>query len=131
MNKTSEETFVKKFTEREKRDRLIYELFSKKKRENAIQNIFYALDERYCVLHDNKITDEKLLEAAKKYVGENQDCYVIADGEDDGKILPFKTAFQNLTRTAGMYYIICENKTVLAKEEVFDCAPCKKLLFRE
>lgn len=131
MIRETEENFVKKFICKDKRDRVLFELCSGKKRGNVVQRIFYELDEKYSVISDNKTEDEEFFKAACKFINKNDNCYVIADCNDDGKILPIKTAFANMAQSAGVYYIICDNKVVLAKEEVCFGAPCKKLLFRE
>ncbi len=131
MIKETEENFVKKFIRKDKRDRVLFELYSVKKCGNAVQRIFYELDEKYSIISDNRTDDEVFFKAAYKFINKNDSCYVIADCNDDGKILPIKTACANMAQTAGVYYIICDNKVVLAKEEVCYGAPCKKLLFRE
>lgn len=131
MDKVIEETFVKKFILKEKRERVLYELNSVKKRNQVIHNLMNFLDKRFAVLYESKITDEGMRSLLKQYYNINKECYVIADSNDDGKVIPFKKAFAHMTEGCVDYLIILGNSTVVMKEEVVFGTPAKIILHRE
>lgn len=128
MNKEIEEKFVKTFVERDKRDRLLFELLSKKKRDIAIQRLYNSLDRKYKVIEDNKIKDKELLSVIKPYINMEAPCYVIADSVDDGNILPFKTAFDKMINGGMAYAILYGDNIVIMKDEMYYGAPMKIFL---
>ena len=131
MDKSIEEKFVKKFILKDKRERTIFELGSRKKRIQTILRLVNYADERYAILCDSKIKDADLLKRITDFYNINSDCYVIAEHSDDGKKLPFKTAFENMCDGCGVYVIICNENLVVMKDEVVYGAPVKMLLYRK
>ncbi len=131
MDKTIEEKFVKNFIVKDKRERTLHELLSKKKRANIMQRLYDLIDRKYAVLEKSVISDEELLSEVKKYFNTNNDCYVISDSSDDGQVMPFKQAFENMMRYEVAYAIICNDTTALIAEEYNTYGtPFKMLLHR-
>lgn len=130
-NKEIEEKFVKNFIVKDKRERILFELNSTKKRELAIQRIYNLLDKRFAVLEDSEASNEKLITTLKKYFNTNSECYVISETADDGKVLPFRQAFENMIKYEVNYLIICNDNTVLMAEEYNTFgSPCKIILHK-
>ena len=130
MDRSIEEKFVKNFIVKDKRERILYELNSPKKRSEAIRHIcFSAYDDRYMVFEDSKISYDELLSVVKKYINMEKDCYVISDSGDDGKLLPFKVAFANMLESEMSYVIICgENIALFGTEYEVPDTPCRFIL---
>lgn len=131
MDKEIEEKFVKNFIVKDKRERLIHELSSVKKRESAIQRIYNLLDRKFAVLEDAKISEDELILVVKKYFNINKECYVITEIDDDGQTLSFKQAFENMIRYEVNYLIICDGNTVLMSEEYNTYGAPHKLLLHK
>ncbi|PGU12510.1 hypothetical protein COD22_31025, partial [Bacillus thuringiensis] len=93
MDKEYEEAFVKKFFSKRLRDRVLFELFSPKKRRDALwrlnHNYSVALNEKYIVSITQRIANiDELLQLLKNH-GAEDNCYVMSLNEDiDGKHLP-------------------------------------------
>lgn len=117
MDKVIEENFVKRFIVRSKRDRVLYELHSPNKRSHIIQKISEFMNDNFIVFCEKKVSTEKLLSEIKRYTEINNMCYVIGDCSDDGHNLRFIDAFNNMMDSGREYIIICENNTVIIKEE--------------
>ena len=117
MDKFIEENFVNTFVVKDKRERILYELGSAKKRGEALHRLFYLLDKKFAVLEKSDINEDEITAAVKIYYNINKDCYILSETDDDGKILPFKTALKNMLRYEVNYFIVCGNNTVLACEE--------------
>ena len=128
MDKNIEELFVKKFIVKDKRERILYELSSEKKRKDRTYRIYGDLDKRYLV-YTGQLSEKDFPDEVKKSVGRKTDCYVIADGVDDGTTLPFGKAFDNLVQSAGAYFIFCAPNVVIAKDEVDYGAPSQCILY--
>lgn len=133
MDRLIEERFVKNFVVKEKRERILHELNSPKKRREGIRRIcFSACDSRYTVFQDSKLSDEELFAEVKKYIDVKKECYVIADSSDDGKFLPFKEAFDNMFEFEMSYIIICsENLALLGTEYEVPYPPCRFILCKD
>ena len=132
MNKEIEEQFVKNFIVKDKCERMIYELASAKKRESALQRMYSLLDRKFAVLENNNISDEELVSVLKKYFNTNNECYIISETDDDGKVIPFKQALENMNRYEVNYLIICNDNTALMSEEYTTYgAPYKIILHKE
>lgn len=127
MEKEIEEKFVNTFIVKEKRNRILFELCSNKKRGEAIQKLIGALDDRYNVFRDSKVQEDEFLSVIKKYYDINKTCYVIADDSIDGKVLPFKTALNFMMESGGVYVLVCGDNLIIAKEEY--CYNTTKLIF--
>ena len=117
MNKEIEEKFVNNFLVKDKRERIIHELGSAKKRESALQRIYSLLDRKYAVLESNNVSDEELISVLKKYFNTNHECYIISETDDDCKVIPFQQALENMNRYEVNYLIICNDNTALMSEE--------------
>ena len=131
MDKLIEENFVDKFIVKEKRERTLFELNSAKKRSQIIQRLFNLIDERYTVLSKSKITEEDILKIINQYADINKSSYIIADCCDDGKKLPFKKAVVNMLNYGVCYIIICNDDTVIMRDEVCFGAPPMYILHRK
>ncbi len=128
MDKIAEQKIVSKFIVREKRKRILYELFNPKKREQVIHSLINYLDERYVVLNDLKISEEEFLKQANMYVDRKTECYVIADSCHDGKIMSLKTAIKNMFESCTDYLIFCNESVLLIKEEFVFKGTAKMIL---
>ncbi|MDE6442264.1 MAG: hypothetical protein K2L12_05900 [Clostridia bacterium] len=117
MNREIEEKFINNFIVKDKRERIRFELSSAKKRETVIQRIYNLLDRKFAVLEDPKVSDEELKSVLKKYFNPNKECYIISESDDDGRVMPFKQAFENMIDFEVNYLIICDENTVLMSEE--------------
>ncbi|WP_242237398.1 hypothetical protein [Bacillus cereus group sp. BfR-BA-01316] len=101
MDKEYEETFVKKFFSKRLRDRVLFELFSPKKRRDALwrlnHNYNVVLNEKYIVSITQRIANtDELLQLLKNY-GAQDSCYVMSLNEDvDGKHLPLHIAVEKI-----------------------------------
>ena len=131
MDKAIEEKFVKNFIMKEKRERILYELFSPEKREQVIHRLYQALDKKYKILEDDKIRDEELFSFVKRLYDVNKNCYVIADSVDDGTLLPFKVAFEHMVADCADYAILCGENTVIMKEEFYSGSAFKIVLHKK
>lgn len=133
MDRSIEEKFVKNFVIKDKRERILYELNSLKKRREGIRRIcFCVYDNKYIVFQDSKLSDEELFAEVKKFIDVNKVCYVIADSSDDGKFMPFKEAFANMCDFEMSYIIICnENVVLMGAEYEVPCPPCRFILRKD
>lgn len=119
MDKEIESNFVKNFVIKDKRDRIQFELFSSKKRNQAIQRLYSSLDRKYIIIEDDKIKDDEFLLLIKKFLKPNESCYIIADSRDDGQLLSFDDAFDHMINGCAAYAILCGNDIVIMKDEFF------------
>lgn len=133
MDRSIEEKFVKNFVVKDKRERILYELNSLKKRREGIRRICLSgYDNKFIVFQDSKLSDEELFAEAKKFIDVNKECYVIADSSDDGKFMPFKEAFANMCEHEMSYVIICSENLVLFGEEYeVPNHPCRFILRKD
>ncbi|MDO8158526.1 hypothetical protein FKQ51_14390 [Bacillus toyonensis] len=101
MDKEYEEAFVKKFFSKRLRDRVLFELFSPKKRRDALwrlnHNYNVALNEKYIVSITQRIANtDELLQLLKNH-GAEDSCYVMSLNENvDGKHLPLHIAVEKI-----------------------------------
>ena len=131
MDKSTEENFVNNFVIKDKRERVLYELNSAKKRAEAKQRLFSLLDKKFAVLGISDISADEIIAAVKKYCKTNKECYVISETDDDGKFLPFETALKNMLSFEVNYFIICGNNTVIAAEEYNTYGSPNKLILHK
>lgn len=119
------------FVIKDKHERIFHELSSAKKRALAIQRLYDLLDKKFAVLESSEMGEEEIISIAKKYFDVNKDCYVITELDDDGKMLPFKTALKNMFKYEENYFIICDEHTIIAGEEFNTyCTPSKLILHK-
>ena len=116
MDRLKEEKFVNNFIVKEKRQRLLYELCSPKKREQAIQKLSCATDDKFVVFCGATNRDE-LYNFVARLSDVRKDCYVIADDDDDGRQLAFGVAFEHMCMHGGEYLILCGDNVVIIKQE--------------
>ncbi|PEL48040.1 hypothetical protein CN605_05670 [Bacillus toyonensis] len=101
MDKEYEEAFVKIFFSKNLRDRVLFELFSPKKRRDALwrlnHNYNVALNEKYIVSITQRIANtDELLQLLKNH-GAKDSCYVMSLNENvDGKHLPLHIAVEKI-----------------------------------
>lgn len=132
MNKLIEKKFVDKFIIKANRERTFFELCSAKKRDQIIHRLINIVDDRFEIFSDTKICGSDLIKQIEKVYDINSECYVIADSADDGKILPFKKAFEHMNEDCADYIIICgENVVVMKEEAIMGERSFKKILFRK
>lgn len=129
MDTSIEEKFVKTFIVKDKRERILYELSSAKKRSVALQRLYNSLDRNFAVLESQKLDEEELIAEIKKYTKAN-DCYIIAESQHDGKRLPLKEAVEKVLYFGMACVIICDENTVVASEEYNISAPYKVILHK-
>jgi hypothetical protein len=100
-DKTIEEEFVRAFVIKERRERTLFELASKKKRDNFFSKLCHnfdkILDERFMAAVQVPVFDEALL--LLKSHGAPSHCYVMSFGELDGQKL---LLFDALREAVGM-----------------------------
>ena len=131
MDKQIEEKFVQTFVVKDKRERVLFELNSAKKRALATRRLYPLLDKRFAVFEGQNIDESELLAEIKKYSKINRTCYNISDSQDDGKVLPLEVAIKNMLEYEMTYVIICDENTVVASEEYEICGtPSKIILHR-
>lgn len=116
MDKVKEQSFVKSFIAKEKRERILFELCSPKKREQAIQKISGSLNDKN-VAFSGATNGEQLYSFVSRLAGKMCQCYVISDGSDDGKTLSFDEAFSHLCDWGGVYVLLCGSTVAVVKEE--------------
>lgn len=117
MNKEIEEKFVKNFIFKDNRERINFELSSLKKRAMAIQKIYNLIDKKFAVWENANVSYDDVISIIKTYFNISKNCYVISETSDDGKIMPFPQAIENMLRYEVNYVIICDDNTVLVSEE--------------
>lgn len=131
MDKSIEEKFVNTFVIKEKRERILYELTSTKKRALATNRLYALLDKHFIVYEGKEIDERALIAEFKKYSKMPQTCYNISESQDDGKFLPFEVAVKNMLKYEMTYVIICDEKTAIASEEYEICGtPAKVILHK-
>ena len=117
MNKEIEKEFIKKFVEKQKRERCLFELFSIKKRGEGIRQLSNKLIKNNIIPHGN--TDKEIRETIEKYFNLfDQKVYIISDMEDiDGTVQYFEKAFNEVMCGSGTYIIVCGADTIFLKDE--------------
>ena len=131
MDKSVEEKFVNAFIVKEKRERILHELNSAKKRALAAHHLYPLLDTRLVVFEGKNIDESELITELKKYCKIPRTCYNISDSQDDGKMLPFEVAIKNLFEYEMTYVIICDEHTAIVSEEYEFCGtPSKMILYK-
>lgn len=119
MDKQIESDFVKTYIVKEKRERLLYELFHDKKRLHAIMRFSHTamkhIDERKILYCGNKISHEELLEFVA--ATGSRKCYIISHDYDmDGQWLDAEDALKQIIGY-GMPSIAIFNGLVIIETE--------------
>lgn len=125
MNKEIEELFVKKFVIKDKRERVLQELFSKKKRRQVIDRLYMKLDPKYEICCIDKPIENFVAEVNKVIKDFDKECYVFYC--DDAEFMPFRTAFEKLLNDEGVIVIFYSDSIVVAKDELWNSAPSKSV----
>lgn len=129
MDINKEKIFVKKFILPHKQDRVLFELSSKKKRQQCIVRLDEYINEKYLIFQDRKFTEEGIsTKIFQLYQGSN--CYIIGDSIMDGKILSFKEALNNTLEDCGLNCLLCDTDVVLIKSEATVYDPYVSILVR-
>ena len=131
MDMSIEEKFVNAFVLKNKRKRVLHELGSAKKRALAIQRLYNSVDKSFVIFDGSNLSDDELIAETKKRFKSNQECYIISEISDDGKMLPFEEALKNMLRYEVSYAIIYDDKTTIISEE-YDTfrRPSKLILYK-
>ncbi|MFE0505280.1 hypothetical protein ACWF7H_25495 [Peribacillus butanolivorans] len=130
MDKEQEESIVKAFFEKRIKERVLFELFSSKRREDALHRLNHnykeTLREEYMIEiqkpNSNPIEISKIL---KKHGAGNQ-CYVISFNEEiDGKELPLLTALEHAVGYGFPSIVSCipNNLAYFEAEQVYGAPP--------
>lgn len=132
MNIDKETLFVKKFIAKNKQERLLFELSSTKKRNQAILRLSnYTIDTAVQYSGSDLNNDEIKQIFARKF-DINNDCYVISDDSSiDGTIMSFKNAYTEACNGGSTYVLLCGNNVVFMKDEICFGAPAKQILIKE
>ena len=117
MNTIIEEKFVNTFVIKDKRERILYELSSTKKRAVALQHLYNVLDKKLTVFESLNMSDNEVINEAKNFFEFNKECYIISETTDDGNMLPFEKALKNMLSYEVNYVIIYDEKTVMVAKE--------------
>ena len=112
MDKNTETSFVNKFVKKEYRDRLLFELCSKKHRQKAISRFSHDSE---IVLINNFVRTS--VEDIKQQKLKSKNIYIISDDECDGIFMEFCNALDYLEKTY-MAVILIGDEFVVVKEEV-------------
>ena len=131
MNNKFELEFVNNYITKGKRERLLYELTSKKKRKNAISrfchNTLAYIDKNKVVYEGNTISVYELEKLIKKY-SKNKEGYVISwESDIDGRILPIDNAINEVIGN-GMASIVIFSNVILIETEQEQGAAIKYVL---
>ncbi|WP_264230081.1 hypothetical protein [Acholeplasma laidlawii] len=125
MDKNTEEMFVRKFIDKNKRNRAIYELFNSEKRADFIRKIPSIL------AHDFREVSVKSDDEIHKYLLIDKvmsPIYVISDDEKlDGKFEHPEKAISHALYGGGTY-ILLFNHAIFIKEEIGFSSP-KYIIF--
>ena len=112
MDKNTETSFVNKFVKKEYRDRLLFELCSKKHREKAIS--IFSHDSEIVLINNFVRTS---VEEIKQQKLKSKNIYIISDDECDGIFMEFCNALDYLEKTY-MAVILIGDEFVVVKEEI-------------
>lgn len=119
MNKeiydTIENAFITKCIKKEYRDRMVYELQSRKKREKALSRFAHSAEE---VLqeHFSLINVSDLQNWLELNINKTEKCYVISSGVYDKSVVAFDEAL-NILKQSYMTVILIFDKCIVVKEE--------------
>ena len=82
MERELEQEFVRRFVQKFYRERLIYELGSKKKRHKSLYKLPEMIEKEYIILDATKMSMEDVIDFLARKIGRKGDCYVITDACD-------------------------------------------------
>lgn len=121
MNNEYEINFVNKFIVKNKRERILYELSSNKKRKNVIGRFCHDslvyIDESKIVYKGNTISNSELESLVINYTFDKM-CYVIAWNSDiDGRFLEREYAINEVIGNGMASIIVFENVIIIESEQ--------------
>ena len=129
MNKEIEVFFINTFVDNRLKDRIAYELQSKKNRTKAINRFAHSAEDvikRQCIYKKGQdITLKDLLQVTK-----SRTCYYISCNNYDGLELDINTAYDICSNEYGASIIILE-EAAYVKEETVIGPPFKLILLKE
>lgn len=131
MDKEIEKIFIENFAVKRIKDRLLFELNSKKYRRKAIVSFDTpraVIKESVIKKVSNKITEEEICCEIKKFFDIKKVVYIMADDPWDGTKCEFETALETVMNGLGVAIIVCDSKTAFIKGEVGYGAPYKYIL---
>ena len=136
MNKGIEEIVVKTFFEKRIQERVMYELFSPKKRDKALHRLNHDykrnLREQYLIeIPEPNSCSSELANLLQKH-GAGKQCYALSfNGDIDGKELPLLTALEHAVGYGFPSLIVCiPNKLAYFEAEQVYGPPPRYILKR-
>ena len=131
MNNKFELEFINNYITKNKRERILYELTSKKKRKNAIgrfcHNTLEYIDKTKIVYEGNTISVYELENLIKKYTKDKEGYLISWDSDIDGSILPIENALNEVIGK-GMASIVVFSNVILIETEQEQGAAIKYVL---
>lgn len=131
MNNKFELEFINNYITKNKRERILYELTSKKKRKNAIgrfcHNTLEYIDKTKIVYKGNTISVYELENLIKKYTKDKEGYLISWDSDIDGSILPIENALNEVIGK-GMASIVVFSNVILIETEQEQGAAIKYVL---
>ncbi|WP_167957545.1 hypothetical protein [Anaerosporobacter faecicola] len=132
MSLEYEEEFVEKFLTKNKRERLLFELSSTKKREHAIghfcHNTLDYIDENKIVYMGNTLSNSELIKKLRSYSMKSL-VYIISWNENlDGSLMEVDKAINEIEEE-GMASIIMLGNAILIKTEQEQGAAVNYILY--
>ena len=131
MNNKFELEFINNYITKNKRERILYELASKKKRKNAIgrfcHNTSEYIDETKIVYKGNTISVYELENLIKKYTNDKEGYLISWDSDIDGSILSIENALNEVIGK-GMASIVVFSNVILIETEQEQGAAIKYVL---
>lgn len=137
MNKEQEEIIIKSFFEKRIQKRVLFELFSSKKRKNALfrlsHNYKKTLREAYMIEITRPNSNPVEILSLLTKLGAGDTCYVISSNEDiDGKELSLRTALEHSVGFGFPSIVSCiPNKLAYFEAEQEYGAPSRYILIRD
>lgn len=128
MDKNVEEKFVKIFIKKDKQDRILFELFSPKKRADAINKLSNLITDKYIILCSSKTTDSEILQIIQQEK-DLKKCYFMSDRSiHDGEYMGYKDALKIVLYEAFTSVLIFNENLVFLKDEAAMSSPLKIIL---
>ncbi len=120
MERELEQEFVRRFVQKFYRERLIYELGSKKKRHKSLYKLPEMIEKEYIILDATKMSMEDVIDFLASKIGRKGDCYVITDAIDAfGKWMKWTEAMETYYWDGRTTALIFDQWYVFLKEEPY------------
>ena len=115
MNKQKEENFIKKYVQKNRQERLRFELTNEKKRKSALDRFSHSaleiIDKSKIIAEMQKVNDEMLI----KHLSSN-DNYVLSGKYIDGLDMSSKAALQEINEEFGPVIVISSKCAIIKTE---------------